>query len=396
MPRIATDLPDPDRDARQHGERVAGYLRAAIEQAGGSIPFARYMEIALHAPGLGYYSAGSTKFGAEGDFVTAPEISPLFGRCVARQAGSLLEAADASEVLEFGAGTGAMACQVMAELERAGEAPDRYAILEPSGELRERQRARVADCIPSLASRIEWLDSLPESFHGVVLANEVLDAMPVHRVVLTDEGLRELYVAVNDGGFRWTLGPASDARLDPRVATILHETGREHFESGYVFEINLSMEDWVTALARMLHCGAVLIFDYGFSRREFYHPQRREGTLMCHYRHRTHGDPLILAGLQDITAHIDFTALAEAATANGLDVSGYATQANFLLANGLSDMAEAAMASASAAERARLSQALQRLLFPSEMGDLFKVMLLTRGTDIPSPGFALRDERMRL
>jgi SAM-dependent MidA family methyltransferase len=393
VPRIISGLPEPDEDARRHGERVVAQIRVEIERQGGSIPFSRYMDLALHAPALGYYSAGSAKFGAGGDFVTAPEISTLFGRCLARQAIEIFDVLGEGEIFEFGAGSGAMAVQILAELDRLRAPSGRYLILESSADLREQQRATIQRRIPHLSSRIEWLDRLPERFSGVVVANEVLDAMPVHRVVFDRGTLREQCVCWHHGGFAWTTGPLSDARLQPRIERLVSELGAESFSRGYIFEINLAAEDWIAATAGVLARGALLIIDYGFPRREFYHPQRGGGTLMCHYRHRAHGDPLILTGLQDITAHLDFSALAETAASNGLEVAGYATQANFLLANGLAEMAEGEMARGSDVERARLSHEIQRLTFPGEMGEQFKVMALTRGIDAPLSGFALRDQR---
>ncbi len=394
MPDISSELPEPDADTRAHAERVTAQLRDEIAAAGGAIPFARYMDLALHAPGLGYYSAGSAKLGAAGDFVTAPELSPLFARCLARQAREILAALGGGSIIEAGAGSGVMACELLAELERLDALPAQYAILELSADLRERQRALFTERIPHLLSRIAWLDRLPsKGFTGLVIANELLDAMPVHRVIAGRDA--EDYVCWRDGRFAWTEGPLSDAHLSLRVDTLFRELGRERFADGYRIEINLAMEAWIASVAAALERGAILLVDYGYARREYYHPERSGGTLMCHYRHRAHADPLILAGLQDITTHVDFTALAEAATAHGLAVSGYTTQAYFLLASGLQEIG-ATLADLPTVERMQIAKQIRRLTLPGEMGEKFKAIALTRGLEIPLSGFSLRDERGRL
>lgn len=390
-----TELPAPDAAALAHSERLCAEIRAEMERLGGRIPFARYMELALYAPGLGYYSAGNAKLGAEGDFVTAPEISSLFARCVARQCRQVLDAIGGGDILEVGAGSGAMACDLLAELEALGTLPERYCILEVSADLRRRQHEYLHRHVPHLVDRIQWWEVLPAGgFQGVVLANEVIDAMPVHRLV-RNGGLRESYVKWEDGGFNWTIGPLSDARLEARVQAALETWGPDAFGEDYVFEINLAAERWMAAMAALVDRGLMLVIDYGYPRRELFHPQRGTGTLMCHYRHRAHPDPLILTGLQDITAHVDFTALAESAAGQGLRVSGYTTQAQFLLASGLQEM-NLALQDADPMERARLAQQIKRLTLPGEMGDKFKVLGLTRGVEEPLLGFALRDERGRL
>jgi len=369
-------------------------LRAEIEAAGGVISFARYMELALYAPGLGYYAAGARKFGEGGDFVTAPELSPLFSRCLARQCLQVLDGLGTGAILEFGAGSGVMAADILAELERLGALPTAYHILELSAELRARQQQTLAARVPHLLERVVWLDRLPDAFAGVVLANEVLDAMPVHRFCVEADQDFELYVGWEDGDFVWRRGPVSDGRVAARIVALRGLLGAElpeRFES----EINLAAEDWMRSVAAVLHSGMVLLIDYGYPRREYYHPQRVGGTLMCHYRQRAHPDPLILAGLQDITAHVDFTAVAEAAVETGLEVAGYTTQAHFLLACGL-DTAMAEPAGDDLVRHMELTAQVKRLTLPSEMGELFKVLALTRGFDAPLLGFSLRDLRDRL
>lgn len=392
--RPPTDLPPLDADAEAHGVRVAQHLRSVIAEAGGVIPFSRFMEQVLYAPGLGYYSAGSRKFGEAGDFVTAPEISPLFARCLANQFSTVLAALGGGDVLEIGAGTGRMAADTLKELERLGWLPDRYRILELSGELRQRQHETIAASVPHLLARVEWLDVLPsEGIRGVVVGNEVLDAMPVTKFRATAAGLFELGVGVAGEDFVWREFPASD-HLSARITELRCEVDGD-WSRGYESEINEALPSWINGLAAALDAGLILFFDYGFPRREYYHADRVAGTLMCHYRHRAHTDPLVLAGLQDITAHVDFTAVAEAAHAAGLDIEGYTTQANFLLGADINRYLEDE--SLSAQERLQLAQGTKKLVLPSEMGELFKVIGLSRDLDAPPlTGFALRDLRFML
>lgn len=390
--RSAERLPDPPPEAQALSERLREFMREEMSRAGGALSFHRYMELALYAPGLGYYSAGSHKLGAAGDFVTAPEVSPLFGRTLARPCAEVLRSLDGGEILEVGAGTGRMAADVLRELQRHDTLPARYLILELSAELRERQAKTLQAQAPDLAERVHWLDRLPEGFSGVVLANELLDALPVHRFVVDEGAARELYVADGEDGFAWRAGPWSDSRLPEWIRAIEDELGAPLAE-GYVSEVNLAAADWLRSLAAMLERGLMLLIDYGYTRREFYHPQRHMGTLLCHYRHRAHGDPLILPGLQDITAHVDFTAAAQAGVDAGLELVGYTTQTNFLLGSGLTELLHDA-----AGAEAQLAQAneVRRLTLPQEMGESFKVLGLARG-DVPDlPGFLMRDLRNRL
>ena len=384
------ELPVPDDEAQAHSEQLVTVIRTAIDEAGGVLPFDHFMHLALYAPGLGYYSAGARKFGAEGDFVTAPELSPLFSRCVARQCVEALQQLDGGELLEFGAGSGTMASDILLELERLGQLPERYLIVEVSADLRQRQQQTLQRRAPHLAARVQWLEQLPQAFTGVVLANEVLDAMPVQRVRLAGDEMQALGVAWGDDGFYWTPLAHCPAPLMKRMKTLRSEY---NLGGGYETEIGLAAEEWTREIGNWLHRGLVLLFDYGFPRSEFYHPQRSEGTLMCHYRHRAHGDPLILPGLQDITAHVDFTAIAEAALAGGLEVVGYGNQANFLIGNGLLELAQEATDTRQQLEAAAQ---LKRLMMPGEMGELFKVLALGRGVAGPWRGFALRDDRFRL
>lgn len=386
------DLPPPGAEAEAHSARLRELIVAEIAAAGGAISFARFMELALYAPGLGYYSAGAQKFGAAGDFITAPELSPLFARCVARQCAQVLRGLGQGDVLEAGAGSGALAADILAALAELDSLPEHYFILELSADLRERQQRLLRERAPQWWSRVVWLERLPAApFRGVVLANELLDALPVHLFTFTEAGPEELLVGETGGTLQWRTAPLSDPRLRARIDAIRQE-GEEDLPAGYTSEINLAAEAWLSSMADVVEMGAILLIDYGFPRREYYHPQRTGGTLMCHYRHRAHGDPLILPGLQDITAHVDFTALAEAALEVDLTVAGYTTQGAFLLATGITEQ----LAAVEAEEQLRRAQEVKKLTLPHEMGELFKVMALTRGLDEPLLGFAWRDLRAKL
>jgi SAM-dependent MidA family methyltransferase len=359
-------------------------LRAAVDEAGGWMGFDRYMDLALYTPGLGYYASDSAKFGRAGDFVTAPEISPLFGRCLARPVGEVL-AAHPGEVLELGPGTGRLAADLLQALDAQGTLPRRYQMLELSAYLRARQHATLQAAVPHLLDRVQWLDHLPETITGVVLANEVLDAMPVHLVTWLPEGPRERGVVPSGEGFAWQDRPIAGADLRAAVAA-LHPPP----PAPYVSEVALRARALVAALAARLAQGVLLFVDYGFGRAEYYHPQRAAGTLMCHHRHRAHPDPFHLPGLTDITAHVDFTAMAEAAVEAGATLLGYTTQARFLVNCGITALLEAADPGRAAGYLPLAAQA-QRLLSPAEMGELFKVLALGRGAPAPLSGFAAGD-----
>ncbi len=387
----AHDLPPADEAAADHSRRLRDLIHAAIQDGAGRISFARYMELALYAPGLGYYSAGRRQFGSAGDFTTAPELSPLFARCLARQCAQVLADIDGGDILEFGAGSGVMAADLLEALAAAACLPGRYFILEPSATLRTRQRALLQERLPALLERVQWLDALPPpGFRGVILANEVLDAMPVHRLVKRGDGLSELYVTIVDGGLAWREGGLSD----PRLAAPLRQW-LDTLPEGYVCEVNPAAAAWVRSLADFLEAGLVLIIDYGYPAAEYYHPQRVTGTLRCYYRHRAHDNPLRLPGLEDITAHVDFTALAEAAVSAGLRVAGYASQAAFLQGCGIAEMVDLA-AEPDMRRQVEVARQLRQLLLPGEMGEAFKVLALSRGWGASPLGFSLRDERARL
>lgn len=375
-------MPEPSDDARRHSERLSAAIRQEIETAGGRISFARFMELALYAPGLGYYVAGAAKLGGDGDFVTAPEISPLFGGTLARQIAQLLEL-DGGQVLELGAGSGAMAADVLGELRNIDRLPRRYLILETSPQLVERQRRTLQQRQPALKDRVEWISTLPVNFDGAVIANEVLDALPAHLVAWRRDGLYERGVSWKNG-FVWSERPLSPGTLRSAAEAI-------GAQPDYASEISLLAPALVRSLSAALRKGALLLIDYGYGRREYYHPQRAQGTLMCHYRHRAHDDPFFLPGLQDLTAHVDFTAIAEAGIDAGLKLLGYTTQAQFLVNSGITQLLEQRSAGAITSGFA-LTAGVQKLLSPAEMGELFKVIALGRGIDGPLLGFASGDK----
>lgn len=380
-------LPEPSPDAREHSARVAAHIEAKIEASGGWITFARYMELVLYAPGLGYYMAGARKLGREGDFVTAPEISDLFARALAAQVRQILDAAN-DEVLEVGAGSGALAATLLAELERLGALPSRYLILELSPDLRARSRDTLAARVPHLLDRVAWLNQLLPRFSGCVIGNEVLDAMPVHVVSRDGDKVRERCVCRHDRGLGWEdHEPGTDLRAS--VAAEYLPT------SPYVTEIQLAARGLVRAIAHMLERGVALFIDYGFPQHEYYHPQRSHGTLMCHYRHRAHDDPFFLPGLQDITSHIDFTAMARAVSELGADLMGYTTQAQFLINCGITKLLAATPAE-DARAYAPLAAQVGRLTSPAEMGELFKVFAFGREGPQAMIGFVTGDKRHAL
>jgi len=376
------DLPEPSEDARRHSDRLSEAIRKEIDSAGGWIGFARFMDLALYAPAQGYYVAGAAKIGAEGDFVTAPEISPLFGATLARQIAEIL-GRSGGEVLELGAGSGVLATDVLRELRNLDSLPQRYLILDISPQLARRQQLTIEQRLPGLATRIEWPTALPEDFEGVVIANEVLDALPVHLIAWRQDGLFERGVSW-ENGLVWSERPLPPGALrDAAEATGV--------EAEYISEISLAAPALVRTLSDVLRKGALLLIDYGFGRREYYHPQRCQGTLMSHYRHRAHDDPFFLPGLQDLTAHVDFTAIAEAGIDAGLKVLGYATQAQFLINSGITQLLEQHPADATLS-RFTLTAGVQRLLSSAEMGELFKVIALGRGIDGPLIGFSSGDK----
>jgi SAM-dependent MidA family methyltransferase len=390
MSAARLDLPLPDAAALAHSGQVVARLRDEIATAGGWISFARYMDFALYAPGLGYYAAGATKLGPAGDFVTAPELSPLYGAALAAQVAAILAATVEREILELGAGSGRLAVDLLQALAARGTPPSRYRILEPSPDLRERQWARLARDAAAHLARVEWIDALPAAIDGAVVANEVLDAMPVHLIARRAGRWFERGVAWDAAraSFRW-----DERSADPRLAAFA--AARYPDAGDYLSEINPAAEALVEDVGRRLIAGAALFIDYGFPATEYYHPQRSEGTLMCHYRHRAHADPFTWPGLTDITAHVDFSAIAAAGKKAGLVVAGFAAQAPFLMGCGILESLAAIGAPESIAY-IKAASAVQTLLSPAEMGELFKVLALARSEDIAWPGFSLADRSVRL
>jgi SAM-dependent MidA family methyltransferase len=373
-------LPPPPPEAATHSQRVAERIAQAIVEEGDWIPFARYMDLALYAPGLGYYAAGARKFGWEGDFVTAPEISPMFAQCLAVQARQVMEACGA-EILELGPGSGILAADLFGALKEQGAAPDRYRLLEVSPDLRERQQALIAQRFPQDRARFEWIDRLPDALHGFVIANEVLDVVPFSLVHRHDGALTERGVILTEAGFAWDDQPMPDGDLRRRAAAVFPPGDYD-----YLSEINLAAEALVRTVAAKLERGIALFIDYGFPAREYYHPQRSMGTMRCHYRHRFHGDPFFMPGLQDITAHVDFSAMARAAESAGAEVYGFTTQAYFLISCGLAVLVSGGDPGMTLS-RLKATSAVHRLISPAEMGELFKVLGIGRGFDGPLQGF---------
>jgi len=387
---LNSDLPEPDDIAIAHSSRLRLVIEQAIRSAGGAISFADYMNHALYEPGLGYYMAGAAKFGAEGDFITAPEVSPLFGQALAVQIAEVLDDTSGS-VLELGAGSGKLALSIVPEM--AGRQNFSYFILEPSAELAQRQRQLLADSLSaSDFSRVQWLDALPTGFNGVVLANEVMDALPVERFSITTDGLQQMCVTQ---GFAWSLNPASPSLC--QKLTALEADLDYPLPMGYASEMGLLLAPWIKSVAAVLDRGVVLLIDYGYPRHEYYSLERDKGTLACFYRHRTHDDPLQLPGLQDITAHVDFTAVAEAAVSADLELLGYASQSAFLLDNNLLAIADARReALTHDIDQLSLANEIKTLTLPGEMGERFQVMALGCGYDRPLRGFRSQDLTYRL
>ena len=387
---LIPDSPPPlaATEAR-HSELVAASLRALIAKSGGWLPFSRFMDTALYAPGLGYYMAGQARFGAGGDFVTAPEISPLFARCLARQVAEILERADGGDLVEFGAGSGILALGLLQALADMDALPRRYRIVEISAPLRARQRQCFAE-LPELARRVEWLDGPPaEQWHGVAIANEVLDAMPVDRFRARGDACEAVGVVLAGDGFAWQARPA-DATL---TAALMKIGGSlpEPLPDGYLSEWRPMLPAWIAAATATIEKGALLLCDYGLPRLQYYHASRDGGSLCAFYRHRRIEDVFARPGLQDLTAWVDFTAVAEAATASGLEIAGFATQAHFLAALGIDREIAVLLERAGTREALALSQGASMLLLPGEMGERFKVMALTRGIAGPFTGFNFRD-----
>jgi SAM-dependent MidA family methyltransferase len=384
---MPSNLPQPSPEALAHSKCLCELIHRDIAAQGGWIPFSRFMELTLYAPGLGYYTAGARKFGEAGDFITAPELSSLFGRTLARQVAEVMTAS-APHILELGAGSGKLAVDVLGELERMGTLPQSYSILEVSADLCERQRTLLLEKLPHLVDRVHWLDALTEEINGAVIANEVLDALPVHLVRWSDGRILERGVVSIDNQFSWQEQlPENQALLDIAQNILVPDD--------YLSEISPAVRGLITSLSERMKQGVMLFIDYGFGKHEYYHPQRSRGTLMCHYRHYAHDDPFYLPGLQDLTAHVDFTAVAEASIDAGAHLYGYTSQAYFLMNSGIGDFMQE-VEPENLRDYLPLSAQVQKLTSPAEMGELFKVIALGKGIDLLLRGFTSGDKSRHL
>ena len=405
-------LPEPAVEAKKHSVLLKQCIQQACDDAGGCINFAQFLNIALYEPGLGYYSSGLQKFGSKGDFVTAPEISSLFGQCLANQISDVMQNIkksndDLAYIIEFGAGSGVLAVDILLALEQLGTLPEKYLILELSAELQHRQKKTLSAKAPHLVKHVQWLSRLPEGLNNViVVANEVLDAMPVDcfKITNVDNNVNsagivkelvvdELVVALEGGQLISRYKPAEPFLVDK--IKMVEQRSEIGFLDGYCSEINLSIKGWLAALENKIDNLVIFLIDYGYNEKEYYHPDRADGTLMCYYQHRAHEDFFWWPGLQDITAFVNFTDVAYCAVDLGLDVAGYSTQAAFLLASGLSELHES-LVTDDVQLQIKLSQQIKTLTLPSEMGERFKVMALTKNYEQPLKGFSMQDLRNRL
>ena len=387
-------LPAPDAESAAHSARTVEYIRRKITAAGGQISFAEYMHHALYAPGLGYYSAGTTKFGEAGDFITAPEISSVFGSVLASQCAGVLKQLDSPSILEFGAGSGKLAADILRTLAAKDALPSGgYQILEVSADLRQRQESLLRSEIPELLSHVTWLDRLPEEHKGVIVANEVLDALPVERFIRHKNGISQLCVSAGAGEFVLQQRDAPEI-LATAVAAIEKELG-QRLADGFASEVCLAAPQWIADIAHIFREGVAFLFDYGVSRREYYAAERSGGWLRCHFRHHAHEDPLILCGIQDLTSWVDFSAVAEAAVTAGLDVAGFVTQAQFLIGGGL-DQQLADFANLPLDAQLKLSAELKLLTLPTQMGENFKCLGLSRGALTRPAAFGFADRTTSL
>jgi SAM-dependent MidA family methyltransferase len=391
MSSDVSTLPEPSALALAHSEKLVTLMRERIEK-NGPIAFSDYMKMALYEPGLGYYQSGTYKFGQQGDFTTAPEMSPLFSYCLAKQCMPVLKADKTAAILEFGAGSGKMAGDILHYLAQENCLPSHYYILEVSADCRARQETYLKKTCGDLKCEVVWLDQLPVDFSGVILANEVLDAMPIELFCYQDNALNTVYVDADTTQFKTCLKPANDKTLNA-FNEIKNDIDLTQWPNDYTSEINPLLPGWIKSLSACLKQGLVLLIDYGFSRFEYYHPDRYMGTLIGHYQHHTLTDPFYLPGLMDLTAHVDFTAVVQAATTNGFDLEGYCTQAQFLLNQDITGLLETITAPTA---RLKANSAIKLLTLPNEMGDLFKVMGLSKGIDIDITGFDQGDISYKL
>ncbi|WP_353570112.1 SAM-dependent methyltransferase [Candidatus Albibeggiatoa sp. nov. BB20] len=378
-----SQLPQPTAPEQAYSQQLKQVIIQKIHNAGGAIPFAEFMQLALYEPQLGYYTGNKLKFGAQGDFITAPELSPLFAQTLARQCQQVLQHEKHDTILEFGAGSGILAAGLLQTLEQLNCVPKHYLILELSADLKQLQQETIKKQVPHLLERVQWLNTLPEQkISGFVIANEVLDAMPVQKFQVAEQGIEAFYVAVDENEqFIWQTKAYDNAEITALV-------DKHQLPAGYESEMNPQVKGWIQAIADSLESGVALLIDYGYLQDVFYHPQRSMGTLMCHYKHHAHADPLIHVGLQDITAHVDFTAVGNAGIDYGLQVAGYSNQANFLLRCGLLQIMEN-IEDKEGTEYFNFSQQVKVLVMPQEMGETFKVMALaTKNFEQPLLGFS--------
>jgi len=395
-PKSVKHLPEPTEQAKNLSALLRNKIIKQINRHG-SLPFSTFMEMALYTPELGYYAGGLKKFGHGGDFITAPEVSPIFSRCLARQAAQVLEKLPEANIIEFGAGQGTMAIDIIKELIELGQPFHRYYIIEISDDLKARQKKWVDEQLPNdIAQKVIWLNELPKTpISAVVLANEVLDAMPFERIRIEPNKALQGFVTydIESKNFQWDYQPITHKRLNGFINSLIQHLGQVS-DLGYETEINLTLENWLNTLNNALSSGAVFLIDYGYNRVEYYQPARVMGTLRCHYQHRAHGDPFYFPGLQDITSHVDFTAVAENAYDSGFKVAGYTTQAHFLMASGLLEMS--ASINADITDQLKVAQQIKTLTLPDEMGESFKVIGLTKHFDDALIGFSVRDLRHQL
>lgn len=389
-------LPEPTQEAKDFSQQLTQKIHSYLKRHK-SLPFSKYMEMALYTPNQGYYSAGLPKFGRTGDFVTAPEISPIFSRCLARQAAQILKNLENASLIEFGAGSGAMAEVIMLELASIEQLPERYYIIEISADLKARQKERLKESLPEeVFTRVHWLEKLPSTpINAVILANEVLDAMPVERLRIEPDRALQGFVAFNESTqqFEWDYQNITSSSLQKFANQLIKHIGKVS-DLGYETEINLNIRPWLKSLYQILNEGVVLLIDYGYTREEFYQPARVMGTLRCHYQHRAHQNPFFYPGLQDITAHVDFTAVAESAFDEGFKIAGFTTQANFLMGTGLMEMSVDPNADIST--QIKTAQQIKTLTMPDEMGESFKAIALSKNHEQSLSGFQVRDLRHQL
>lgn len=390
------ELPTPPDEELRKVEPLLDLIEVEMANNNGCLSFNRFMELALYTPALGYYTGANAIFGSQGDFITAPELTPLFSRCIAKQVQQVLSSLSTQgDVLEFGAGAGTMATDVLMELEKLNCLPGHYYIVEISPTLQQRQREKISIYAPHLLERVSWVKEVPGDFVGIILGNEILDAIPTHRVRINPDGNhQELFVTVKDNRFSWLPGEFSDPRLAEYCEQIFSNYS-ENFSEPYDTEINLDSFDWMAQVANALKEGVILLIDYGFSDKEFYRSERYEGTLMCHYKHLAHPDALVHVGLQDITSHVNFTQVAEAGFDNGLSVLGFANQTYFLISCGLENLL-AEIDITDSTQFLKETQPVKQLILPDEMGELFKVIAFGKNFSQPLIGFAMNNQLERL